>query len=731
MPPKKKNTASKSNQIQPESNVEDATSATAPSQEEPPPKKKATRKPRTTKKKDLVSQEGSTSIIEPNSSTTISADTQLQEATIPVKKKPGRKSKAKQQEVVTVKEEPLEQQQQQFITTTAPSTVPQQHLLFINATPEEPVKKKPGRKPKVKKQEADQQNQQPPPEKNINSFPPHGFKSGIQSESQNSNNYNTSPPVASSPDVQPAIAPIPTPLPAATHSKRGRPKKVKSLEADPQAVSAETKVAPTRKRKSKKQEASAELNQVSDIVANSSSQEQISSQHRHEEEVDQLAKAANPPKKRRTKKQDAAVVSTSQMESASGQVPEQYEQQPPAKATKRGRPKKTKPDSTGVEKLSNNEEAVIKMEDLVPSPVIESHVTESQIKVEPSEKTSTGPKNSSVVLNEYENSEQQERKNLSDSINPHSIDRGDVKIFDASENSYDIHQVQELQVQEQDVTMEDTHNKDLTVNNEQSIKRKRSIDNNDIEDEINVQNKSSQIEEVRARMEKFKKLRSRMDEGETANRKEVFEEHQRKKTNPKEIIKQERKREEAEKLLAKQQAEERGEDYERSKFWEYSAESVEKWEKKQEKKAKKSDVAFTDYNQVAHKKYKRQINELKPDLVTYKEQKAAAVASSSLVTTEDGQIVSVDTESNFYRDANSLQYASVDNQPTREAIDRVVADVNKTIAKREKSSRQKPVNEDDDITYINERNRRFNEKIGRFYDKYTKEIKENFERGTA
>ncbi|CAG8811173.1 6378_t:CDS:1, partial [Racocetra fulgida] len=50
------------------------------------------------------------------------------------------------------------------------------------------------------------------------------------------------------------------------------------------------------------------------------------------------------------------------------------------------------------------------------------------------------------------------------------------------------------------------------------------------------------------------------------------------------------------------------------------------------------------------------------------------------------------------------------------------------MAKREKFSRQKTINEDDDITYINERNRRFNEKIGRFYDKYTREIKENFER---
>ena len=39
--------------------------------------------------------------------------------------------------------------------------------------------------------------------------------------------------------------------------------------------------------------------------------------------------------------------------------------------------------------------------------------------------------------------------------------------------------------------------------------------------------------------------------------------------------------------------------------------------------------------------------------------------------------------------------------------------------------------EDKDITYINERNRKFNEKIDRSYSKYTQEIKQNLERGTA
>jgi len=53
------------------------------------------------------------------------------------------------------------------------------------------------------------------------------------------------------------------------------------------------------------------------------------------------------------------------------------------------------------------------------------------------------------------------------------------------------------------------------------------------------------------------------------------------------------------------------------------------------------------------------------------------------------------------------------------------------IAQREKFSRRKKVEDDDEITYINKRNKRFNEKIGRFYDKYTKEIKGNLKDGSS
>jgi len=77
---------------------------------------------------------------------------------------------------------------------------------------------------------------------------------------------------------------------------------------------------------------------------------------------------------------------------------------------------------------------------------------------------------------------------------------------------------------------------------------------------------------------------------------------------------------------------------------------------------------------------------------------------------------------------DSLVYA--DHRPTEEAVDRVVGKLNLDIDKRSKRSRVRK-EDDGEITYINDKNKAFNQKIGRFYNKYTEEIRENIERGTA
>jgi len=63
--------------------------------------------------------------------------------------------------------------------------------------------------------------------------------------------------------------------------------------------------------------------------------------------------------------------------------------------------------------------------------------------------------------------------------------------------------------------------------------------------------------------------------------------------------------------------------------------------------------------------------------------------------------------------------------------ERLVKELNAQQSRRNNWSRRRPVNPDATVDFINERNRVFNKKLARSFDKYTVEIRQNLERGTA
>jgi pre-mRNA-splicing factor SYF2 len=67
----------------------------------------------------------------------------------------------------------------------------------------------------------------------------------------------------------------------------------------------------------------------------------------------------------------------------------------------------------------------------------------------------------------------------------------------------------------------------------------------------------------------------------------------------------------------------------------------------------------------------------------------------------------------------------------QEGVDRLVAELSAQQERRNNFSRRRAVNPDATVDYINERNRNFNKKLSRSFDKYTVEIRQNLERGTA
>ena len=156
-----------------------------------------------------------------------------------------------------------------------------------------------------------------------------------------------------------------------------------------------------------------------------------------------------------------------------------------------------------------------------------------------------------------------------------------------------------------------------------------------------------------------------------------------------------------------------------------------------EKKAKhREDVAFQDYRQDARKVYKRQLREIKPDLEGYEKEKekaiqrAAASGNLEVVETDDGELVAVDKNGTFYSTADSTDF--VESRPDKAAVDRLVTDLKKAEDARLRKRRDRGQGDDDgDVTYINKANQGFNQRLARFYNKYTSEIRDSFERGTA
>ncbi|XP_071133667.1 pre-mRNA-splicing factor SYF2-like isoform X2 [Mytilus edulis] len=210
------------------------------------------------------------------------------------------------------------------------------------------------------------------------------------------------------------------------------------------------------------------------------------------------------------------------------------------------------------------------------------------------------------------------------------------------------------------------------------------------------------------KMDRLRNLQLRMNEARKMNHQEVVEEDRRKKLP--ENWEQKRKRVEWDESQEKKrkECEEKGEDFDRVKLLDLGADEAEKWERK--KKKNNPDPGFSDYATATYRQYQRNTKSLKPDLENYQRLKEKL-----------GDEV--------YATTSTL--STVQHKDNPDAVDKMVTDLEKQIAKREKFSRRRTTDEEADIDFINERNAKFNKKLERFYGTYTAEIKQNLERGTA
>ena len=196
------------------------------------------------------------------------------------------------------------------------------------------------------------------------------------------------------------------------------------------------------------------------------------------------------------------------------------------------------------------------------------------------------------------------------------------------------------------------------------------------------------------------------------------------------------------KLLQAETEEEGGKGaFERKRAWDYTIEESEKWDERMaERKGRRENNAFQDFGAEAGKIYDRQVRELEKQggraRKEYEQgkrellERAAREGGLEIVELENGEMVAIDEEGKFYANEDSTGF--VEQKPKKENVDRLVDDLRKAEEVRlKKRAQRRGVVDEGDVSYINEKNKQFNLKLGRFYDRYTVGIREAFERGTA
>jgi len=220
---------------------------------------------------------------------------------------------------------------------------------------------------------------------------------------------------------------------------------------------------------------------------------------------------------------------------------------------------------------------------------------------------------------------------------------------------------------------------------------------------------TSAAEKAAERMKKLKELHLKRNEARKLNNQEVVEEDRRNSLPANWEARKRRTDWQLAEIEGRKAAESSGKDYDRLKMLEMQANVADKINEARKRK-KNPDTGFSDFEAASLRSYQRMTKQLKPDMEKYGREK---------------EILGED----FYPTSNTLIHGS--HYPSKDAIDRLCEDQDKQEEKRTKFHRRRLYDPDAPIDFINERNRKFNEKIDRYFGPYTEEIRSNLERGTA
>ncbi|GMM37264.1 hypothetical protein DASC09_045890 [Saccharomycopsis crataegensis] len=194
------------------------------------------------------------------------------------------------------------------------------------------------------------------------------------------------------------------------------------------------------------------------------------------------------------------------------------------------------------------------------------------------------------------------------------------------------------------------------------------------------------------KLSKFKQLQKQRSLAQSQNKSDVYREHSRNSTTPAALQKHSQKQQDAELALLKMDDPLTNQQMERKKLWNYSVEDNQKWHEKNSSVEQRSKNQ-NDQNILAERTYLKKINEIS------KKKLSLGIKDASV-------------------DSNDGEY-QFDHQPSKQTIELYTGSLQSSQnAKITKTNKNKLKNGKDTTLYINRKNKEFNEKLARHYDKH-------------
>ena len=217
------------------------------------------------------------------------------------------------------------------------------------------------------------------------------------------------------------------------------------------------------------------------------------------------------------------------------------------------------------------------------------------------------------------------------------------------------------------------------------------------------------LQTMTPREKKLFELRLKMNAGRKANKGEVVNEHKR-VTDPGFEAKRKQEEWKARNEQKKKEMKEKGEKPEKAYMNQTAEFAAVQTEAAKKKEAGKAAYGWEVFNQDAlYKAYDKRLEALPDSRDAFRHE-------------EDKEVL--------YPTVNSM-VAHKQKPTSKDGLERMAAEMEERGKKAKAFSRRRQHQSDSNVDYINDRNAHFNKKIARSFDKYTVEIRQNLERGTA